>query len=129
MDISLREKILAPHYKKEERYGDVRYFTGLPLDALEKLIEAGVVEMEPWNECPGVEESFLPFMRRNRDFTAHGYSVSPDRLDCRLTIEGVEKEGRYTEAELVDFAMTFRYADEFTIDDDPDGQYLRCWYD
>jgi hypothetical protein len=129
MNTTLREELLAPYYLKEDGVGGVRYFEGLPLNVLEKLVKHKLVEMEPWNSCAGVAELFLPFLRRNPSFTAHGYAVSPERKDCRITIEGVEREAPFSKAELVDFALTFAGADELVIDDDPDCNYLRCWYD
>jgi hypothetical protein len=129
MNTTLREQLLAPYYLKEDGIGGIRYFEGLPLEVLEKLVKHKLVEMGPWNSCAGVAELFLPFLRRNPSFTAHGYAISPERRDCRITIEGVEREAPFTKAELVDFALTFTGADEIVIDDDPDRNYLRCWYD
>ena len=128
MNIDLREKLLAPYYLKEN-YGSIRYFSQLPLNVLEKLIQEKLVDMEPWNSCDGVARLFLPFLRRNPSFTAHGYSLPADRSDCCVTIEGVEKERHITKAELFDFTRTFCGADEVIADDDPDCNYLRCWYD
>jgi predicted CoA-binding protein len=58
-------------------------------------------------------------------FTAHGYAVSPERPDCRVTIEGIEKAGRLTTEEVIDIVNDFRGADELEITSD----YARCWYD
>lgn len=109
--------------------GGIRYFEGLPLNVLEKLVNHKLVETELWNSCDGVAKLFLPFLRRNPGFTAHGYAISPEQKDCRITIEGVEREGFFTKAELADFALTFAGADELVIDYDSGSNYLRCWYD
>jgi len=127
-DVTLRENILSPHYREQE-IGGARYFAGLSLNELEKLIKLGFVERGPWNSCDGVDDMFIPFMRRHPGFTAHGYAIAPQRKDCRITVEGVEKEGASTLTELADFAITFKNADEMNIDPDQDCSYLRCWYD
>ena len=116
--------MLQPFYREAES-GGLRYFSGLSLDVLEALIREDFVEMGPWNTCDGVEELFLPFLRRNPKFTAHGYAVMPGRPDLRVTIEGVEQDGPMTTDEIIDFALTFRGADEMDLDPD----WARCWYD
>ena len=123
MNYDLRERILKPYVSSNDSADP--NFKGIPLDVVEELIRGNFLELESWNECPGVTEIFLPFLRRNPTFTAHGYVISEERDDTRVTIEGLEKDGTLTKEELIDFAMTFRYADEFELSDD----YARCWYD
>ena len=124
MNNELRESILAPYYTDPE-LGGLRYFSDLPLDVLEELIKDGFVEMGEWNSCDGVEQLFLPFMRRNPQFGAHGYAVMPVRPDERITIEGVEWHDIMTKDELIDFVLTFRFADDMELEAD----FARCWYD
>jgi len=90
MNYDLREKLLEPYYDSSE-YGGLRYFTCLPTNVLDELISHNFVEMEEWNCCDGVTDLFLPFLRRNPQFTVHGYAVMPVREDIRVTIEGVER--------------------------------------
>ncbi len=124
MQDNLREKVLAP-YSEQSEYGGIRYFRGVPLNVLQQLITHGLVEMGRWNDCPGVAAAFLPFLKAHPECTAHGYAVSPERPDSRVTIEGIEKAGRLTKEEVIDFANTFRSADEIELT----GDYARCWYD
>ena len=124
MNYELREKLLEPYYSDGE-LGGLRYFTDLPLNVLDELISLNFVEMEEWNCCDGVTKLFLPFLRRNPQFTTHGYAVMPERKDIRVTIEGVEHSAMLTMDELIDFATTFRGADEMELAPD----YARCWYD
>ena len=105
--------------------GGLRDFTGLPLEVLRRLIAGNFVELDDWNGCPGVAKAFLPFMERHPEFLAHGYAVSWERDDARVTIEGIEKTGSLTMGEVIDFANTFAGADEMQLTDD----YARCWYD
>jgi hypothetical protein len=124
MNYELREQLLKPYYSEGES-GGLRYFTSLPLNVLDELISHNFVEMEEWNCCDGVTELFLPFLRRNPQFTAHGYAVMPSRKDIRVTIEGVERSAIFNVDEIIDFATTFRGADEMELAID----YARCWYD
>jgi hypothetical protein len=124
MNYELREKLLEPYYDKGE-CGGLRYFTCLPTNVIDELINHNFVEMEEWNCCDGVTKLFLPFLQRNPQFTAHGYAVMPSRKDIRVTIEGVERSAVLTIDEIIDFATTFRGADEMDLAED----YARCWYD
>jgi len=124
MNYELREKLLGPYYT-EGPLGGLRYFENLPADVLQQLIDRDFVELEPWNCCDGVTRLFLPFLRRNPTFTAHGYAVMPGREDVRVSIEGVERSGALTQEEIIDFATTFSGADEMELT----AGYARCWYD
>ena|SRR5579859_4407308 len=124
MNKELREQLLAPYFDGES-IGGVQYFHALPLPVLEELVAHKFVERDGWNDCPGVDAAFLPFMRRNPEFTAHGYAVGWERRDVRTTIEGVEKFGSLSKSELIDFTKTFNGADELNVAEN----HARCWYD
>lgn len=110
-----------PNY--EENY-DVRYFDQLDAETLEKLIDLGFADpKESQNEAPCIGE-FLDWMRKNPDYKAHGYVVSIDRDDYRVSIEGVDGCAKSPEA-LKSFVNMFHNADEFDVQDD----YQRAWYD
>ena len=119
-----REELLTP-FLANRNYGGVRYFKRLPLSVLQILINHHFVEMGPWNDCPGVDQMFLPFLRRNPAFTAHGYVVDHERPDTRITLEGVERVGSLEKHEMIDFCTTFWGADEVELT----PSYARCWYD
>ena len=105
--------------------GGVRHFEKLGLDDLSKLFERNFIDPEDaQNESPTAKE-MCEFMQRHPSFTCHGYAVSPDRNDYRVTIEGVERNGAVTMEMFVDFVSLFRYADEFEASQN--GLY--CWYD
>jgi len=124
MDKVLRENLLAP-YLEPITIGGIRYFRGLPWDTLRELIENHLVEMGPWNECPGVAKAFGPFMARYPGYQAHGYVVDAGRPDARITVEGIEKTSRLTREEIISFVVMFKGADDLQIADD----YACCWYD
>lgn len=124
MQDNLRETLLAP-YSEQSEFGGIRYFRGVPLNVLQQLINRRCVEMGAWNECRGVAALFLPFLETHPGFTAHGYVVSSERPEFRVTVEGIEKADLFTKEEVIDFAYAFRGADEFELASD----YARCWYD
>ena len=123
-DTQLRDEILGPYSDKKPR-GGIVIFSGVPLGILQRLIDLGFVEMGQWNACPGVTDLFLPFLKKNPLFTAHGYAVSGQRKDSRITVEGVERSASLTKEEIIDFANAFRRADDFEVTAD----HARCWYD
>jgi hypothetical protein len=123
-DIDLRDALLQPYLLGDPR-GGIRRFKHVPLDLLEKLILHGFVRLGKWNSCPGVQDLFLPFLRRHPEFTAHGYAVSKERKDCRIDIEGVECDAPMAIETVIDFAKTFRFSDDFNLT----PTHARCWYD
>lgn len=128
MNTNLREEILSPYINEIWMGKPVQWFSEMPLSVLQRLIALGLVEMNSWNSCPGVEQLFLPFLKRNPRFNAHGYvQVSGvNGNDPCITIEGLEYRGLISTNELADFASTFwETADELSF-----GSHLaRCWYD
>ena len=125
MNIELRDEILRPYISNGPGKSLSR-FRGLPLDVLEKLVAHGFVALGKWNRCAGVDSMFLPFLRRHPEFTAHGYALSNDRPDCRITVEGVECEKAMTDETVSDFTNTFSlHADEVKVS----PSYAYCWFD
>jgi hypothetical protein len=124
MTKALREELFAPFIGQCE-LGGCRYFRGVPLKVLEKMVDHGFVELEGWNDCPGVTETFLPFLRRHPEYTAHGHVVSWDGTDPLVCVKGVEKAGDLTKDEISDFARAFAGADELLLSSD----YAKCRYD
>ena len=72
-------------------------------------------------------QEFIDFVEKHNpeDWTFHGYVVSPDREDRRVSIEGIESAGKLSKDDLIDFLLEFRMADELDIDDG----IAYCWYD
>ena len=125
MDFELRDELLRPYVLEGGTYGSISRFKSVPIDLLEKLIFHGFVYLGKWNSCPGVQDLFLPFLQRHPDFTAHGYAVSKERQDSRITIEGIECAAPMTIETVIDFANSFRRADDFSLS----SSNARCWYD
>ena len=106
--------------------GGTKRFQGLALEDLERLVKEGLIYLEEiQNDAPSVEE-FLEFMRKYPITLTHGYVVSNDREDVRISLEGLEIDREHVTFELFrDFVALCRCADEF--DDDDKGLY--SWWD
>jgi hypothetical protein len=100
-------------------------FEGLTLDQLNLLLnEAFIDPEEAQNNAPTTAE-FKSFLESYPETTLHGYMISPDREDYRMTIEGAEYNGEVSKEMAMDFVEMFRFADDFTVDDN----CLYCWFD
>ena len=128
VDIEARDKIIfSDGYVPEayRRHGGSRSFEGVTLEQLQALQEQGFLDPEECqNDSPSIAE-FMEYMKSHEGFTAHGYAISADREDYRVSIEGLQKLGDVTREDLIDFVNAFRWADELTCKDDE----LFCWYD
>ena len=115
-----RDSIMEPYLSVVRGWsGGVCHFDGLDADTLQLLIDKGYADPEErQNIAPTIGE-ILEVMRAEPELRAHGYLVSRERGDARVSVEGVE--GR---CEL-DNALKFRLADEFTFDN---GDFF-CWFD
>ncbi len=110
------------------KHGGICRFDGLTLDTVQELIRKGFLARdERQNESPTVAE-FMSFVKEHNpsNWIFHGYVVSPERDDCRVTIEGIESNGALTKDDLVDFFLLFSAADEIDADRD---KPVYCWYD
>lgn len=123
MNKALREELLSPYFVSDET-GDIRHFEKLPSEVVQKLIDNGFFKTSDWTGYSG-EAEILDFLEAYPDWTAHGYVISWDRYDTRITLEGLEKMGDLEKQEIIDFATTFHAADEIQLT----PRYGRCWYD
>jgi hypothetical protein len=121
--LELREKLIEPFLVYD--YGDMQRFERLPLFVLKELIEGDFVDMGSWNNCPGVEQLFLPLMEKHPSYCAHGYVISHDRADKRITVEGLETSCELSTDDLADFFLTFKGADTLRFL----NGVAYCWYD
>ena len=105
--------------------GGVEYFHTLSAETLQTLIDEGFADPNyTQNDAPSTQD-ILDFIREYPEFTAIGYAVSPDRPDCRISLEGVEGTVDLKSEAFLKFVMGFRDADEFIID--IDGT-CKAWY-
>ena len=105
-------------------FGGCASFSGMTYNTLQTLVDKGYADPEDsQNDSPTLGE-YLEFMKEHPRFKAHGYVVSNNREDRRITIEGLEA-GQVTIKEVEDFINLDRYADEFEATQD----YCRSWWD
>lgn len=129
-----REEILAEYIpaklfgKYENNWaGGTKSFKGATLEVLEKLLAAGLIELEgAQNSSPTVAE-FMEVMREHPSLRAHGYIVSEERSDARTSIEGLEGYVSYKDFPSVQASLG--HADEFNIEDDGAGYQVYAWWD
>jgi len=133
-DVKLRDSILhwnerldkayKEHCKDYEKNYEIRYFDQLDADTLQQLIDLKFADPKEKQEDAPTIANFLKWLRDNPDYKAHGYVVSINRDDYRVSIEGVDGCAKTPEA-LNRFIKMFRKANEFHVDAD----YQRAWYD
>ncbi len=111
--------------------GGIARYEGLNAERLGQLVAEGFADPEECqNDAPSIGK-FLAFMRREPRALAHGYVVSPQRSDCRVSVEGLrlsftenddgKERARLTRA----FTNMCAGADEFRVDSDT----LYAWWD
>lgn len=115
--------------------GGCTRFTGATLEILKNLEALKYLDLEEQqNNAPNVGE-FLEIMAEFKELgvdpQAHGYVVTPERADSRISLEGLYVErpkGMRSDNWIViieKFSEKFRTADDFTITSDK----LYCWFD
>lgn len=119
--------IFGEDFNPKKYMGGLRRFDNLSLDQINQLDELGAINRNDCqNNAPSAGE-MIDFLR-SRDtegWYVHGYCISPERSDFRISFEGVVKKSSPTRKDIIDFAKRFKWADEFDIDENG----LRCWYD
>lgn len=124
-DVNARDNaIFGENYDPEKYKGGCRSFNYLTKKDLKWLIDNNFIRLdEAQNNAPTVE-AFYEFLKENNGYFVHGYTVSPDRSDYRVSIEGLHRD---TPIETVDeikaFVMFARWAEELDLDTG------YCWWD
>lgn len=124
-DYKRRDSIIFGRYCKElYKFGGIRHFEGLDVIRLKMLLDENFIDPgDRQNLAPSVKEIY-EFMKMYPSYKAHGYAVSIDRDDYRVSIEGVEKGSPEDSLkEYIEYMQLFRYADEFN------NGTMYCWFD
>ena len=108
-----------------DKSGGIEPFDELTAEQLLNLIVLCHADPETCqNNSPSIGD-FLKFLEANPKFRAHGYVVSPDRNDYRVSIEGITYEGDASKEEIITFVSFCNGADELDLD----NESLRAWWD
>ena len=150
-DWQTRDKILKPYFNAYKQYckanlpyayecmqnddgwsGGIKHFKLMPVQALKRLVELKFADPESCqNSSPSIAR-IISFMEKWPSFVfAHGYAVSHERDDYRISVEGVEgrvpEDLSKTRPEFeIDFIRFWTGADELELRND--GNF-RVWYD
>lgn len=110
---------------KDNWLGGTRRFESLDLEQLELLIKNKFIDLEECQNCSPSVADFRDFMKQYPEVMAHGYAVSHNRDDYRVSLEGLWFRGNVSKKMLLDFVHLCRHADEFVTGDDE----LYAWWD
>jgi len=115
--------------KSVEYGGGICHFQDMTLDTLRELIAKGYADPEGQQNDSPMTEELADLMARHPGLTAHGYVVSFERDDYRVSVEGVSGIVKHTE-DLLDVLHLCRMADEFDVESDFSvGFKIRAWWD
>ena len=103
---------------------DIYHFEDMDVHVAKQCVIRGWLDLnEKQNDSPTVGE-IIKFMESNPSFSAHGYIVSGNREDTRISFEGVKATMTPEKHEIVNYIDMFRTADEF------DAEFpFRAWFD
>ena len=134
LDYKLRDQIVFDKeidWVKEDKSGGTVSFPQLSIQKLNELKDLNFLELsECTNESPTIEE-FMTFLTKwdsTYKIYAHGYAVSPNRGDYRITIAGITAESiseDFSKEFRTEFVNLLRFADDFTLND----RVAFVWYD
>jgi len=99
--------------------------TEFTFEELKQLKEENFLDLESRQNYAPSTGDFMEWLENNPKFMAHGYIVTPDRDDYRVSIEGVESSEELTKSEARRFVDFCRMADEFDFED----FNYRAWWD
>jgi len=130
IDFEEREQIVFHRHYDPANYkdGGICKFTNLNYSTVKKLTSRGYLDpTDYFNSSPEVCE-FVSFVEEHNpgNWFFHGYVVSAERDDTRVTIEGIGSYAPIKSDDLVDFLNFFRLADEITAEK---FKPVYCWYD
>lgn len=122
-----RDEIIGDCFEDADYSGGLRSYGGLDIAKLKTLEQEGFLDLEETqNNSPSIAK-FMAFMAKHPKVTCHGYVISRDRSDYRVSIEGLScKDADATPELRRAFAVFCRRADELDAEETGD---LRSWWD
>lgn len=121
---TLRDRILDPFFTQSYD-GGIRRFENVTYYVLHQLFNEGFVDPDGTQNYSPTNKEFLDFLKTHKEnFSAHGYVVSNNREDYRVSIEGLSGSNP-TKEDIIDFTNLCRSAEEF----EASSSYLYSWWD
>ncbi len=115
-----RDALIFGAENVRDRY-DIRHYDDMDPDTLRRLVADGYADRDDTqNSAPSIGE-FLDATARFPQMRFHGYVVSPEREDYRVSVEG------FIAPYSPDIVNEYHSADEFTVD--PTDNTVRAWWD
>lgn len=124
-DYKTRDQIIFGEYNDQNYLGGTKRFEQLSLEKLESLVGNNFIDLDDCQNLSPTVQEFLTFMKNHPKVYAHGYVVSHNRNDYRVSIEGLSYEGKVSKELLFDFVKLCRQADEFVANE----HELYAWWD
>ena len=124
-NVQLRDEIIFGKYEPEKYIGGIRRFENLSVEKLKKLAELNFIELNEYQNYSPTVQVFIEFMEKYQNYTVMGYTVSIERSDYRVSLDGIEKKSTAeSETEKEEFKELFGNADEFESD-----SKMYAWFD
>lgn len=123
-----RERITFGCDYRPEFYGmgGIRYFEHMTVEKAKELLRLGYIDPDDTQNASPTNQAMIDFCDDGTGmWYLHGYMVSPERIDTRVSFEGIGSDHPLTDKQAADFYRMFREADECDAGDC--GAY--CWYD
>lgn len=132
LDAERRERLIynrRPYNLKN--YGEngcnLSRFEKLPIAVVKQLVDEGLLSLEyRHNDSPSVGEMLAFCSGADEDiWFFHGFTVGPERIDCRVTLEGFESFTAPTPERIEEFLRFNRHGETEVSEDGA----CWCWYD
>lgn len=118
--------IFGRPYSIKKYIGGISRFKALDVDTAKELLAKGYIDPDDTQNNSPTNREMIDFCDDGSGrWFLHGYAVSPDRGDCRVSFEGVMANDPLTKDDIIDFLRMFRYADELDVDEGS----AWSWYD
>lgn len=118
LDAERRERLIYNRPYNLKDYGEDGYnlsrFKKLPIAVVKQLVAEGLLSLEDGhNDSPTVGEMLAFCSGADEDiWFFHGFTVGPERIDCRVTLEGFESCTAPTPERIEEFLRFNRHGEK-----------------
>lgn len=108
----------------EEYWAAIFNFEKMTIQQLRELVELDQIDLKVKRRAAPTIKEFMIFMEKYPNTTAHGFVISPRRIDAGIAIRGLEYIGEYTKEQLKDFVNLCKKDRKLIVEDNK----LYCWF-